>query len=169
MINDDAFAKMVSEDVKRKISYSDKNVLMQSENWERWKDTLLILIGNLDRQIESLVVDSEADSDRYLSMGRSGERLASTANRDYQLRIKKIERFKFHVNRRLDEVVMMIESGETKEENGWDKVAFLENAIQQHRLLLHKYELEETSIDVALWSALEGKWEFDSVNEDNVQ
>ena len=42
MINDDAFAKMVSEDVKRKISYSDKNVLMQSENWDRWKDTLLI-------------------------------------------------------------------------------------------------------------------------------
>ena len=64
---------------------------------------------------------------------------------------------------------MMIESGETKEENGWDKVSFLENAIKQHRLLLHKYELEETSIDVALWSALEGKWEFDSVNEDNVQ
>ena len=169
MINDDAFAKMVSEDVKRKISYSDKNVLMQSENWERWKDTLLILVVNLDRQIESLVVDSEADSDRYLSMGRGGERLASTANRDYQLRIKKIERFKFHVNRRLDEVMMMIESGETKEENGWDKVSFLENAIKQHRLLLHKYELEETSIDVALWSALEGKWEFDSVNEDNVQ
>lgn len=168
MISDDAFARMVSEDVKNKISSPEKGVLMRPENWERWKESLLILIQNLDRQIESLVSDADADAERYMSMGRSGERLAAAAARDYQFRIKKIDRFKFHVNRRLDEVMVMIETGETKQEDGWEKAAFLENAIYKHRALLREFELEETSIDKALWDALDGKWEFDSIDEDSI-
>lgn len=168
MINDDAFARMVSEDVKNKISSSEKSILMQPENWNRWKETLLILIQNLDRQIDSLVSDADADAERYSSMGRSGERLAAAAARDYQFRIKKIDRFKFHVNRRLDEVMVMIETGQVKEESGWDRAAFLENAIFRHRSLLKEFELEETAVDRALWGALEGKWDFDSINEENL-
>lgn len=168
MISDDAFARMVSEDVKNKISSAEKSILMQPENWSRWKDTLLVLIDNLDRQIESLANDADADSERYSSMGRSGERLAAAAARDYQFRIKKIDRFKFHVNRRLDEVMVMIETGTIKEESGWDRASFLENAIFRHRSLLREFELEETAVDRALWGALEGKWDFDSINEDNL-
>lgn len=168
MISDDAFARMVSEDVKNKISSAEKSVLMQPENWGRWKETLLVLIENLDRQIESLANDADADAERYSSMGRSGERLASAAARDYQFRIKKIDRFKFHVNRRLDEVMVMIETGNVKEENGWERAAFLENAIFRHRALLKEFELEETPVDRALWDALEGKWEFDSIDEDSI-
>jgi len=164
MINDDAFARMVSEDVKNKISSLEKGILVRPENWHRWKESLLLLVDNLDRQIESLVSDADADAERYLSMGRSGERLASAAARDYQFRIKKIDRFKFHVNRRLDEVMVMIETGEVKEEDGWEKAAFFENAIFKHRALLQEFELEETAIDKALWAALEGKWEFDSID-----
>lgn len=168
MINDDAFARMVSEDVKNKISSTEKNILMQPDNWSRWKDTLVILVENLDRQIDSLANDAEADSERYSSMGRSGERLASAAARDYQFRIKKIDRFKFHVNRRLDEVMVMIETGYVKEDNGWERAAFLENAIFRHRALLREFELEETPVDKALWDALEGKWEFDSIDEESI-
>jgi hypothetical protein len=101
-------------------------------------------------------------------MGRSGERLASAAARDYQFRIKKIDRFKFHVNRRLDEVVVMIETGDVKEENGWERAAFLENAIYKHRSLLREFELEETPVDRALWSALEGNWDFETIDEDSI-
>ncbi len=168
MINDDAFARMVSEDVKNKISSTEKSLLMQPENWDRWRDTLLILVENLDRQIDSLANDAEADAERYSSMGRSGERLASAAARDYQFRIKKIDRFKFHVNRRLDEVVVMIETGDVKEENGWERAAFLENAIYKHRSLLREFELEETPVDRALWSALEGNWDFETIDEDSI-
>ncbi len=168
MISDDAFARMVSEDVKNKISSAEKSVLMQPENWSRWKETLLVLVENLDRQIESLANDADADAERYLSMGRSGERLASAAARDYQFRIKKIDRFKFHVNRRLDEVMVMIETGDVKEENGWERAAFLENAIFRHRALLREFELEETPVDRALWAALEGNWDFDSIDEDSI-
>lgn len=168
MINDDAFARMVSEDVKNKISSAEKRVLMRPENWNRWKETLLVLIENLDRQIESLASDADADADRYSAMGRSGERLAAAAARDYQFRIKKIDRFKFHVNRRLDEVMVMIETGEVKEEDGWERAAFLENAIFRHRALLKEFELEETPIDRALWAALDGNWEFDSIDEESI-
>lgn len=168
MISDDAFARMVSEDVKNKISSAEKGVLMQPENWGRWKETLLVLIENLDRQVESLANDADTDAERYSSMGRSGERLASAAARDYQFRIKKIDRFKFHVNRRLDEVMVMIETGDVKKENGWERAAFLENAIYKHRAMLKEFELEETPIDRALWSALEGKWDFDTIDEDSI-
>ena len=168
MINDDAFARMVSEDVKKKISFSEKNVLMQPENWGRWKETLLVLIGNLERQIESLAMDSDTDAERYLSMGRNGERLAAAACRDYQFRIKKIDRFKFHVNRRLDAIMIMIETGEAKEENGWDRASFLESAILKHRSILREHGLEETSVDLALWDALDGNWGFDSIVEDDI-
>ena len=168
MINDDAFARMVSEDVKNKISSIEKSLLMQPENWDRWRDTLLVLVENLDRQIDSLANDADADSERYSSMGRSGERLASAAARDYQFKIKKIDRFRFHVNRRLDEVVVMIETGTVKEEDGWERAAFLENAIHRHRSLIKEFELEETSIDKALWSALEGQWDFETIDEESI-
>jgi hypothetical protein len=60
--------------------------------------------------------------------------------------------------------MVMIETGEVKKEDGWEKAAFFENAIFRHRALLREFELEETSIDRALWAALEGKWEFDSID-----
>lgn len=168
MINDDVFARMVSEDVKNKLSSVQKQLLLQPENWERWKEGLLLLIENLDIQIESIKDDADADAERYLSMGRSGERLATEAAREYQHRIKKIDRFKFYVNRRLDEVMTMIETGETVSSDGWDRASFLENAIIKHKNLLREYDLEETSIDRALWSAINGNWEFDDVNEGNL-
>ena len=168
MINDDTFARMVSEDVKNRISSAEKSILMQPENWNRWKEALLLLIDNLDRQIESLASDADADSERYMSMGRNGEKLASAAARDYQFRIKKIDRFKFHVNRRLDEVMVMLETGQSSKQDGWDRAAFLENAIFRHRALMREFELEDTAVDRALWDALEGKWEFDSIDEGEI-
>lgn len=167
-ISDDAFARMVSEDIKNKLSSSEKKILLQQENWPRWKEALLLLIDNLDTQIQSIIEDADADSNRYSSMGRSGERLAAEAAREYQYRIKKIDRFKFYVNKKLDEVVSMIESGNPIEPDGWTRASFLENAIYKHRSMLREYELEDTAVDRALWAALEGKWEFDSISEENL-
>lgn len=167
-ISDDAFARMVSEDVKNKLSSTEKKILLQHENWGRWRDALVLLVQNLDRQIENICEDADADAERYSSMGRSAERLASEAAREYQFRIKKIDRFKFFVNKKLDEVMTMIESGNPIQSDGWDRAAFLENAISRHRMLLKEFELEDTAVDRALWSALDGKWEFDEITEENL-
>jgi hypothetical protein len=168
MIDEETFAQMVAEEVKNKLSSSQKKILLEPENWGRWRDALLLLVENLDRQIESIEQDADSDADKYASMGLAGKKLAAEAARDYQYRIKKIDRFKFHVNRRIDEVMMMIETGDVESSDGWDRVAFLENAIVKHRELLREFDLEDTAVDRALWSALSGNWEFDSVNESNL-
>jgi hypothetical protein len=43
-------------------------------------------------------------------------------------------------------------------------IEFLRKAIKRHRELLAEYDLESTSIDEALWLALDGKWEFDNID-----
>ena len=168
MINDDTFARMVAEEVKNKLSPNQKEVLLRKENWDKWKDCLLLLVGNLERQIELIQEDADSDSDRYSSMGRDGEKLAKEAAKVYASRIVKIDRFKFHVNRRLDDVMMMIESGEQMKSDGWEEVAFLRRAIAAHRSCLYEFDLEDTSVDRALWSALDNKWEFDSLSSDSL-
>ena len=61
MINDDVFARLVSEEVKNKISSVQKQILLEPENWHRWKDGLLLLIENLEIQIEGIKDDADAD------------------------------------------------------------------------------------------------------------
>ena len=51
ILNDDAFARLVSEDVKNKISSNQKQILLNSKNWERWKTALILLSENLDEQL----------------------------------------------------------------------------------------------------------------------
>ncbi|MFN9961546.1 MAG: hypothetical protein ACK55I_51380, partial [bacterium] len=70
IINDDTFAYYVAEEVKNKLTPLHKKLLMQKENWERWRDALVILSENLQQQIEDLRMDSEADKTRYSAMGQ---------------------------------------------------------------------------------------------------
>ena len=167
-INDDAFARMVAEEVKNKLSPLHKRQLMEKTNWERWKKALLILSENLEGQIEDIEDDAAVDEERYASMGSSGRNLATESRQAYESKIKKISRFKFHVDRRLDEVASMIETGEEISSDGWEIVDFLKRAIAKHRSLLYEFDMEETSIDRALWAALENKWEFDNIDADSL-
>lgn len=160
MISDDIFAQMVAEEVKNRLAPSRRDILMMSENWDRWKRCLYTLIENLDEQIDSLEADAEADGNRYSAMGRDGKRLAEAASAAYQQRLNKIRRFKFHVENRLHQVESMI-SGETTMDTA---VEMYSKAISLHRQLLEEYDLEPTSIDRALWSTLEGRWDFDKID-----
>lgn len=168
MINDDTFARMVAEEVKNKLSPSQKTILSEPENWGRWRDALVILVENLDEQIENIKDDADADAERYSSMGRDGDKLAKEAAKAYQSRIIKIDRFKFHVSRRLDDVLTMIETGNIAPSDGWSNVDFLKRAISKHRSMMRELDLEETPIDKALWSALENKWDFDTIDTSNI-
>jgi len=168
LINDDTFAYYVAEEVKNKLTPLHKKQLMEKDNWGRWRDALVLLSENLQQQIDDLQMDSEADKNRFSAMGQNGNRLLREAMNAYQARIRKISRFKFHVDKRLDEVQLMIESGETVLRDGWEEVEFLKRAIAEHRSMLRDFDLEETSIDRALWAALDNRWEFDKVDVDNL-
>jgi len=69
LMNDDAFARLVSEDVKNKVSSNQKKILLNPNNWSRWKDALLALSENLEDQLFNIDSDATTDQKRYESMG----------------------------------------------------------------------------------------------------
>jgi hypothetical protein len=167
MISDDMFAYMVSEDVKNKLSPAQKATLMQKENWSKWQKCLIALIENLDGQLEDLDEDEDADMKRFSEIeSRYGSKrnLVQQAQNSYASKKIKIERFKFHVSKKLDDVTRMIETGSLMESNGWEQVEFFKRAIYTHRKMLTENDMEPTSIDEALWASLQNKWEFDNID-----
>ena len=172
-VSDDEFARLVSEDVKNKVSSRQRQVLLDPQNGSRWQRALLLLIENLENQIADIDADQESDRRRFAAMGEDGSILLQESEFAYQSRKTKIERFKFHVNRRLDDVVGMIESGKTDHVHRDVLTAnsdanFYRKAIAKHRALLDEYDLEATQIDRALWRALDNEWAFEEINESNI-
>jgi hypothetical protein len=169
-VNDDTFANMVADDVKNKVTPQQRAILMEQKNWDKWKRALVVLVDNLDEQISDAKCAMEVDANRYkAALGSDGKKLIHESNQAYQRRIVKIERFKDHVQRRLDQVVSMIETGEPINSNPWEMVDFYRKVISTHRSLMNKYNLEPTAIDNALWESLENKWTFDSITADSIQ
>lgn len=167
-LNDDTFARLVAEEVKNKVTPRERDILRLPENWARWKEALLALSENLQRQIDGIEADEESDTQRYSSLGSKGAKLTNEAQKYYGERATRVKRFKYHVDRRLDEVCIMMETGETSNDDGWKDVDFYRRAIIAHRNLLREFDLEDTAIDRALWDTLDGKWTFDSINSDNL-
>ena len=167
-IDDQTFAKMVAEEVKNKLSPNQRRILLERDNWDRWRQNLMALLENLDSQIQATEKSRLDDAERYESFGDEGLALLEQANASYDSRVKKISRFRFHVERRLNEVASMIDTGEIAEGNGWESVEFLKRGITKHRALLREYDLEETVIDRALWSLLDDRWEFDNIRPTDV-
>lgn len=171
-ISDDEFARLVSEDVKNKVSSRQRQILLDFDNWGRWQQTLLMLIDNLQEQSDDIDADREADRIRFESMGEDGLILLQESELAYTSRKTKIERFKFHVNRRLDDVTTIIETGTPEGVQDDSMVSsgdanFYRKAIIEHRALIKEYRLEETEIDKALWRALDNEWTFGDITEDN--
>jgi hypothetical protein len=172
-ISDDEFARLVSEDVKNKVSSRQRQVLLDPQNWNRWKRALVMLVENLDEQIENIDDDQRADAERFGSMGRDGEVLLQESNFAYRTRKTKIERFRFHVNRRLDDVMKVIETGVSEHVNKdvltvSSDANFYRKAIAKHRALLEEYDLEATEIDRALWRTLDNEWAFEEITGNNI-
>jgi hypothetical protein len=167
-MNDDVFARLVAEEVKNKVSKSQRLILMEKQNWDRWKRALIVLIGTLQTQLDNIADDEENDRERYEALGPDGQRLLSMAMSDYKMRRSKIERFKFHVERRLDEVEQMLTTGKPIENDPLKNAVLYENAIKKHKELIETYDIEPTPIDIALWDTLEGNWSFNKVKPEDV-
>lgn len=159
---------MVAEEVKNKLSPIHKQILLEKENWERWREALIALSDNLQRQIEDIEADAESDNERFSTMGRDGSTLSRDADKYYDSKATRVRRFKFHVDKRLDEVTVMIDTGSEVETDGWDKVEFYRRAIANHRKLMREFDLEDTALDRALWSTLNDEWLFDSITNENL-
>jgi hypothetical protein len=164
-MQDEFFARLVAEEVKGRVGKGQEDYLRFPENWSRWQRTLVLLVKNLDDQLDVLSEEEDVETRRYKSMGDDGIRLLAEKSSEYEQRKKKIVRFKFHVEARLDEVSQMIALGTDQLDEKFETITFLRKAIERHRSLMEQHNLEETAIDKALWSALDGKWQFESITE----
>lgn len=165
---DETFARLVAEEVKNRVTPEQRDYLLLPENWGRWQRALVTLADNLDGQLKDLAAQEKLDTERYRALGDDGLKLLAEALSEYENRRKKITRFKFHVDARLDEVTRKIALGTDAVDERLKTVDFLRKAIERHRSLLEELDLEETPVDRALWAALDGKWEFEGITAEDL-
>jgi hypothetical protein len=160
MMNDDAFARLVAEEVKNKVTDAQRNFIELPENRDRWKRALTALNSTLQAQLDELDRREEADSARYQRMGADGTRLIELMIQEVADKRKKVERFKFFVEQRIGTVSTM-PVGEPARPDG----EIFREAIEAHKALMAAHDYEPTPIDIALWGVLDGKWLFESIPE----
>jgi hypothetical protein len=165
-MNDESFARLVAEDVKNKSSRDQKAYLMLPENWTRWQRALAALKDNLSEQIDRIVSQEDSVAEKYKDLGDEGLKILTELRADWDDRRKKIERFRYYVEQKYDEVTRMIAVGGDEVDERLSLVDFYRKAISKHRELMFRYEMDPTPIDGALWSSLDGKWEFDGITEE---
>ena len=160
---DETFARLVAEEVKNRVTDEQREYLRLPENWTRWQRALMILAENLNGQLTILTNQEKDDTERYKALGDAGLKLLAETLSEYETRRKKISRFKFHVDTRLDEITRMIALGSDAIDERLKTVDFLRKAIERHQSLLQELDMEPTSVDKALWATLDGRWEFDDI------
>ena len=158
-MNDEVFAQLVAEDVKNKVSESQRDYLMLPQNRERWKRALLALSENLENQMDNINYDKQREVERYVALGDDGVTLLAEAVSAYDMRINKVTRFKFHVNKRLDFVTTLGE-----DESIASRVQILESAIAAY---IQERGEDMDDLDEALEVALkENKFIFDELENE---
>ena len=170
-MNKHSFDRLVAEEVKNRAHAHQREYLRLPENRERWRDALIELVDNLDEQERSIDRQEDADTLRYEALGNDGLRLLAEASSQYDIRRKKIGRFKFHVEARLDEVCRMIALGIDESGSGDETlqlVGFLRKSIERHREMMNEYDIEPSAIDLALWKSLDGKWHYDEIGPEEI-
>jgi two-component sensor histidine kinase len=164
MLNDDSFARLVAEDVKNRVTDSQTDYLRMPENWHRWKRALEVLLQNLGQQLEELTDKERIEIGRYEQLGVDGVRLMAEVQTDIAQRRRKISRFRFHVETRLDEVARLISASSGEDGERIQNFELLRSAIIKHREIIEVHDLDFTTVDEALWASLDGVWEFDEIN-----
>ena len=164
-MNDDVFARLVAEEVKNRISSDQLDTLMLPENWGRWERALIALTQNLDQQLTDITTQENRAKETYSDSGAEGLRVLAELYDNNEIRRRKIGRFLFHVESRLNEVARRIAVGGSDDDSEGSVADFLRKAIERHQELINGNELiDEVVIDEALWSALDGYWKFPSTS-----
>lgn len=163
MLPDEPFARLVADDVKNKVTPSQAEYLRLSENWDRWREHLQALIRNLNLQLKELNEREQTEIRRYEMLGADGVRLMAEVQTEIEDRRRKIGRFRFYVEARLDEVerLLCVNSDDPVEQER--AVDLVRSAIVRHREIILGHDFDYSEVDEALWATLEGKWQFDDL------
>jgi hypothetical protein len=161
VLNDDAFARLVAEDVKNRVSSTQRDYLRLPENWERWQQALRLLLDNLNDQLADMEAKATIEVARFEALGPDGTRLVAEYQTNLEQRTRKILRFRFYVETRLDEVSRLITVGSDEAADQIRAVEFFRKAIERHQELIQDNDFDYSGIDEALWASLRGEWRFD--------
>jgi len=164
MMLDDQFARLVADDVKNRVTDEQKRYLRLPDNRDRWMINIIALLGNLDQQVKEIEEHEENDQEMYGSLGDDGIRLLAEAQAASEERKKKVLRFRYHVEKRLDECERVNIAHDTDEDDEDDDTPLLRRAIQKHREMNESFGIDPTQIDEALWSSLVGAWKFADID-----
>lgn len=165
MMTDDAFARLVSLEVKNQASPDQIKLLRESENLKRWARALEALEGALDDQVQDLKARQESEERRYRG---NAEEVALVAEIQYTFgeKIRKTARFKQFVQKKQQDVQRYINAQTMPVADGYEHII---EAIRKHKELTMAAGLEPTPIDEALWAAWEhGDWLFDTIDPNNL-
>ncbi len=166
MMSDDAFAHLVAQDIRNNVNDNQRQFLRESQNLKRWSRCLDALLSNLNEQVEEIEGDMESDTEQYSALGEDGSKLLAESMHHYLGQKRKIEKFRGHVLRKLNEVaelISMLESGVSSED---DILIMCRQAIIRHRKELDENDIEPTPYDEALWEVLNGRWNFEEIEYD---
>lgn len=170
MLTDDNFARLVAEDVKNRVSVEQADYLRLPENINRWKRSLQLLLVNLDNQLDDLATKEELEVRRYEGLGGDGVNLLAEVQTVIEQRRRKVVRFRFHVEKRLDEVIRLSNAASKDETKQLANYNLLRSAIEKHKEYLLDEDFfvtlsdaDQDLIDEALWASLDGVWAFDEV------
>jgi hypothetical protein len=162
ILNDDAFARIVAEDVKNTADQEHKSYLRAFDVAPRWREALYALLENLNMQIAGVDKDEEREIAAASKMPNS-KHFEFEVKEKHEFRRSKVVRFKFHVEQRLaeaDRLIILEESGD-KEQN---VESFLRKAIEEHNNLMEEFDMVPTAIDDALYDAVKGRWTFGDID-----
>jgi hypothetical protein len=171
MLTDDNFARLVAEDVKNQVSNEQSDYLRKPENHARWKRSLQLLLVNLDGQLDELAIKEDLEVNRYSGLKDDGVRLLAEVQTVIEQRRRKIVRFRFHVEKRLDEVARVTNASSKDETEQIGNYNLLKSAIQKHKSIVldedfyESLDCQQDAVDEALWAALDGIWAFDEIDE----
>jgi len=165
-MNDDVFAQTVASDVKNKINPGQKAYLRLPENVQRWQKGLFALIENLEIQLEELSTAEQEAIDRYTKLGSDGEKLLEDATNTFADRRQNIARFRFHVDKRVDEATRLLAANSENADERANTVEFFRHAIQKHKELIDSFQMDYSDVDEALWATITGQWNFDEIEKE---
>jgi len=163
MLPDEPFARLVADDVKNKVSASQAEYLRLPENRQRWCEHLQALVRNLNSQLEDLSERERQEIGRYEMLGADGVRLMAEIQTELEDRRRKIGRFRFYVEARLDEVDRLIAITSDDPAEQGRSIDLVRSAIIRHQEIIVGNDFDYSEVDEALWATLEGKWLFDDL------
>lgn len=166
MMSDETFARLVADDVKNRVSDEQRRYLRMPENRDRWMINIIALLRNLDQQVAEIEAHEERDREIYGALGDDGIRLLAEAQAACDERRKKVLRFRYHVEKRLDECER-INIAHDEQDAEQDR-PILRRAIEKHREMTENVGINPTEIDTSLWAALDGEWKFGDIDMDRL-